>query len=209
MGDIRDAFLAIVLPNVVEGVDLTTRKLAEESAELAPISKGRKASGDFSKGERIAPRLPGEFGAAGSAAFNEADEAGFAGMGQAEIARSGKITEINSEEVAKFFRYTRGPRKGESPDRVVVKGRSIRGTSGHKPGTLKAGIHSMPAMVEGTRVTGSVRSEAPYSYYVEFALGKGGESAARKRNAGFMRKPLKQLESERAGGIAKNIRRIG
>ena len=196
----RKAAVENILNRLEVATEVASAQGADRAREAAPLGKGeRAATGANPRFFSVRLQTVRSFTKAnkrkGGFTQNVARLSELRSLNRAELAQ-----EVRPEDV-KFFRYSSGSRKGETPDELDVRpargpgGEVVKGATTHyTPGRLKKGIHPLAVERSGTTVKGGWASEAPYSNLVEKGFHhKGGTQVA---PVGFMEQATETLREE-------------
>lgn len=187
-----DAALAKLRRNLIDGANTAAEEIATTAVQKAPLGKGehqRRAGGAHTSAIELRPES--DFKGDRVATARRRD--------LAKLTDRQLVNEVTSGE-AKFFRFTHG---GETVEELAVRRGKLRGVGKpYVPGTLKKGIHAVPAQVQGSQVIASVVSSAPYSNLVERGFHhKGGTQVAARP---FMRPAADEVEPKwKSGSLIK------
>lgn len=188
----REKAVNIYVSRLIRATESASAQGADHAEELAPLGKGtRSATGSSPRYFSVKLQTTRN--------FDKVHKSGRAsGIRTPEVTRQrarllelrslnrGELTKEVRQEDVKFFRFSSGSRKGQTPDALDVRpargpgGEVVKGAITHyTPGTLKKGIHPIDWTVTGLAVHGGFASEAPYSVFVEKGFHhKGGTEVA-------------------------------
>lgn len=187
---------------VKAGVAAMAEELAEDIRESAPVGKDRDARAGIRSASRVRLRDWKD-----SDQFSGEDLQRFRQLHTEEIPASPLYQRVRAEgdllppDNPRFFRYTSGPQRGQSPEGITVRGRSVLGYSGKPHGTLKNSIRASGADENGDVISARVYTTVPYAYYVEHGI-RGNDKPG---NQGFFSRPVENRRDQRAAILARHI----